>query len=144
MQQLAELPATELEARSSLYASEPMGPTDQPDYVNAVARLRSRLAPDALLDGLQAIEQRHGRQRDRHWGPRTLDLDILTYADEVISSPRLKIPHPGIAERNFVLVPLAEIDSLLEVPGLGPVQALLQRCPPGRLQRLDDAGRPAE
>ena len=141
--ELAELPETELEARSCLYESEPIGPQDQPDYVNAVVRLRSGLSPEALLDRLQAIEQGHGRQRTRHWGARTLDLDILLYGDQEIASPRLQVPHPGIGERNFVLFPLAEIDSQLDIPGLGRVEALLRVCPKGRLQRLDTAARSA-
>lgn len=139
MNELAGLPDTEVEACSSLYESEPMGPQDQPDYVNAVVRLRTGLAPEALLDGLQAIEHRHGRQRTRHWGARTLDLDILLYGEQQIAGPRLQIPHPGIAVRNFVLYPLAELDSQLEIPGRGSVTELLSACPKGRLVRLDAA-----
>ncbi len=139
IQALAGLPDTEMEARSSLYESEPMGPQDQPDYVNAVVRLRTALSPQALLDGLQAIEHRHGRKRLRRWGPRTLDLDILLYGEQQIAGPRLRIPHAGIATRNFVLYPLAEIDSALEIPGLGSVAELLSACPRGRLVRLDTA-----
>ena len=135
--ELAALPGTELEARSSLYESAPMGPQDQPDYVNAVVRLRTALLPEALLDWLQAIEQRHGRQRTRHWGARTLDLDILLYGEWRIGGPRLQVPHPGIAARNFVLYPLAELDAELEIPGLGRVAELLSACPKGRLVRLN-------
>jgi 2-amino-4-hydroxy-6-hydroxymethyldihydropteridine diphosphokinase len=141
--ELAALPDTEVEAQSSLYESEPMGPQDQPDYVNAVVRLRTTLSPEALLDDLQAIEQRHGRQRTRHWGARTLDLDILLYGEQQIAGPRLQIPHPGIAARNFVLYPLAEIDSQLEIPGQGSVAELLSACSKGRLVRLDSAARSA-
>lgn len=141
MNELAALPGTELEARSSLYESEPMGPQDQPDYVNAVVRLRTELSPEALLDSLQAIEERHGRQRTRHWGARTLDLDILLYGERRIAGPRLQIPHPGIAVRSFVLYPLAELDDQLEIPGLGSVPELLGACPKGRLVRLDTAMR---
>ncbi len=141
MNELADLPGTEVEACSSLYESEPMGPQDQPDYVNAVVRLRTALAPEALLDGLQAIERRHGRQRTRHWGARTLDLDILLYGEQQIAGPRLQVPHPGIAERSFVLYPLAELDSQLEIPGRGSVQDLLSACPKGRLVRLNAAAR---
>jgi 2-amino-4-hydroxy-6-hydroxymethyldihydropteridine diphosphokinase len=142
MNELAELPGTQVEARSSLYESEPMGPSDQPDYVNAVVRLRTALSPEALLDGLQAIEQGHGRQRTRRWGARTLDLDILLYGERQIAGPRLRVPHPGIARRNFVLHPLAELDSQLEIPGLGSVAELLAACPKGRLVRLDAAAQP--
>ena len=135
----AVLPRTRLRARSSLYRSAPMGPQDQPDYVNAVACLATGLLPDTLLQELQAIEQRHGRERSRHWGPRTLDLDILLYGQDVIDTEHLKIPHPGIAERNFVLYPLAEIDSQLDIPGKGKLRALLQRCSEAGLTRLTAA-----
>lgn len=126
---LAALPKTRLEARSRLYGSRPMGPPDQPDYVNAVARLRTALAPHALLDALQAIEQRAGRQRGAtRWGPRTLDLDLLLYGDACRADERLTLPHPGIAERPFVLVPLAELDPGLSIPGLDdPVATLARR-----------------
>ena len=143
IEELAQLPRTAVEACSSLYQSEPMGPQDQPDYVNAVVRLRTGLPPEALLDGLQAIEQRHGRQRQRHWGPRTLDLDILLYGQRQIEEAHLQIPHPGIAARNFVLYPLAEIDSQLEIPGVGKVEELLNACPRGRLVRLQPKVRSA-
>ena len=139
VRELARLPCTDLEACSSLYRSEPMGPQDQPDYVNAVARLRTELSPQVLLDELQAIERRHGRQRVRHWGPRTLDLDILLYGRRRITGARLRVPHPGIATRSFVLYPLAEIDEGLEIPGLGRVTELLSACPRGRLVRLQPA-----
>jgi 2-amino-4-hydroxy-6-hydroxymethyldihydropteridine diphosphokinase len=137
LRELAGLPDTTLAAQSSLYRSAPMGPPDQPAYINAVARLETRLAPEALLDALQAIEARHGRVRgDERWGPRTLDLDILLYADVRIDKPRLQVPHPGLAERNFVLQPLAEIAPDLDIPGLGPLRDLLARCPPDALERL--------
>jgi 2-amino-4-hydroxy-6-hydroxymethyldihydropteridine diphosphokinase len=96
-------------ALSSLYLSAPMGPKDQPDYVNAVAELETELEPLALLDALQAIENAQGRVRDVRWGPRTLDLDILLYDDLCLDDERLSIPHPGLLQRNFVLYPLAEI-----------------------------------
>lgn len=113
LEALDRLPLTRLAGASRLYASAPVGPQDQPDFVNAVARLSTRLSPLALLDQLQALEQRHGRRRLRHWGPRTLDLDLLLYDDAVIESPRLRVPHPEMAHRGFVLVPLAEL-----APGL--------------------------
>ncbi len=136
IQALSRLPRTRLLARSSLYRSAPMGPQDQPDYVNAVVQLTTGLAPETLLDALQDMERLQGRVRTRHWGPRTLDLDILLYGEDVIDTQRLKIPHPGIAERGFVLYPMAEIDPRLEVPGLGQVQSLLQRCADGDVTRL--------
>ncbi len=126
-----------LQASSSLYASPPMGPADQPDYVNAVARLKTSLPATDLLDALQGIEQRHARRRSRHWGPRTLDLDLLLYAQAVIDTPRLRVPHPGIATRNFVLYPLAEVDRTLGIPGLGVVAQLLEHCPATGLKKLE-------
>ena len=133
---LAGLPQTRLQARSSLYRSAPMGPQDQPDYVNAVVQLITGLEAEALLDKLQGIEQARGRVRAQHWGPRTLDLDILLYGENVVTTERLKIPHPGIAERNFVLYPLAEINGQLDIPGLGRLESLLEQCPDAGLSRL--------
>ncbi len=94
---------------SSLYSSTPMGPRDQPDYVNAVATFNTSLAAHALLDLLQHIEKLHGRVRHQHWGPRTLDLDLLFYGNEHINDERLTVPHPGMLEREFVVVPFAEL-----------------------------------
>lgn len=122
---------------SSLYQSAPMGPADQPDYINAVLSLKTTLPAHQLLDVLQQIEQQHGRVRKRHWGERTLDLDILLYGAETIDDERLKVPHPGIAQRAFVLYPLAEIAPELEIPGLGHLQDLLPLCPQGDLQQVD-------
>jgi 2-amino-4-hydroxy-6-hydroxymethyldihydropteridine diphosphokinase len=133
---LTGLPQTRLQARSSLYRSAPMGPQDQPDYLNAVVQLSTGLEPEALLDKLQGIEQAQGRVRAQHWGPRTLDLDILLYGEDVVATERLKIPHPGIAERSFVLYPLAEINGQLEIPGLGGVRSLMEQCPDAGLSRL--------
>lgn len=144
MNELDGLPQTELRARSSLYRSAPMGPQDQPDFINAVACLETALPADALLRGLQAIERKHGRARSRHWGPRTLDLDILLYGKDMIDTEQLKIPHPGIAQRNFVLYPLAEIDNRLDIPGLGELQALLHQCSDAGLTRLAETPRAAQ
>ena len=126
-QELAETDDIRLVARSSLYLSEPLGPQDQPDFINAVAAIETTLAPQSLLEVLQAIEQKHARKRERHWGPRTLDLDLLLYDDEHIRHPDLRVPHPGIAERSFVLLPLQEIAPELVIPGLGSVRGLLQK-----------------
>lgn len=124
-------------AFSSLYRSRPMGPQDQPDYVNAVMAIETALAPLALLDLLQLIEVEEGRVRlgDR-WGPRTLDLDLLVYGDQVIHHPRLSVPHPGLAVREFVLHPLAEILPDLVVPGLGRVRDLAEQCPDNGIEVL--------
>jgi 2-amino-4-hydroxy-6-hydroxymethyldihydropteridine diphosphokinase len=135
---LRRLERCTLQAVSALYRSPPMGPADQPDYINAVARLATTLSPDALLDVLQAIEAQHARVRGRHWGPRTLDLDLLLYGQEVIATARLSVPHPGIGARNFVLYPLAELDPGLDVPGLGVVQDLLEQCPATGLSRIEE------
>ncbi|MDX1465359.1 MAG: 2-amino-4-hydroxy-6-hydroxymethyldihydropteridine diphosphokinase [Halomonas sp.] len=117
LEELDRLPLTRRLAASRLYASRPVGPADQPDYVNAVAQLATRLSPLALLDQLQALEQRHGRVRGRRWGPRTLDLDLLLYDDRRLALPRLTLPHPEMTRRAFVLVPLAELAPRLALDG---------------------------
>ena len=94
---------------SSIYGSKPVGPQDQPDYINAVAVFDTELSPIALLDLLQSIEQAQRRVRERHWGPRTLDLDLLLYGSEEIQLPRLTVPHPYILERGFVIKPLSDL-----------------------------------
>ncbi len=112
--ELAQLPLSRLQAVSPLYRTPPLGPADQPDYINAVAALDTELAPLALLDELQKIEQQHGRVRGPlRWGARTLDLDLLLYGDAVINNARLTVPHPGLRERPFVIFPLQAI-----APGL--------------------------
>ena len=117
LEELDRLPLTRRVAGSRLYASRPVGPADQPDFVNAVAHLATRLSPLALLDQLQALEQRHGRVRGRRWGPRTLDLDLLLYDDRRLALPRLTLPHPQMVRRAFVLVPLAELAPSLALDG---------------------------
>lgn len=94
---------------SSIYGSKPVGPQDQPDYINAVATFETELSPIALLDLLQSIEQAQRRVRERHWGPRTLDLDLLLYGSEEIQVPRLTVPHPYMLERGFVICPLNDL-----------------------------------
>ncbi len=133
--ELAEIPETQLLARSSIYSSLPVGP-EQPDYINAVALLDTQLAPLALLDALQAIEQAHQRVRIQHWGPRTLDLDLLLYGDDVIDLERLKVPHPYLTQRSFVLYPLADITPDLHLPDGTPLADLLSRCSADGLVRL--------
>ncbi|MFQ3790078.1 2-amino-4-hydroxy-6-hydroxymethyldihydropteridine diphosphokinase [Halomonas sp. A29] len=116
LDELDSLPLTRRVAASRLYASRPVGPQDQPDFINAVAHLRTRLSPLALLDQLQALEQRHRRIRQRHWGPRTLDLDLLLYGNETLKLPRLQVPHREMESRAFVLLPLAELAPRLLMP----------------------------
>ncbi len=115
--------------RSRLYISSPMGPQDQPDYINAVVKLSTHLTAHELLQALQEIEQSQGRQRNgQHWGPRTIDLDILLYGEQIIDSKDLIVPHPGLAHRAFVLYPLWEVDPDLLVPAADkplPLQALI-------------------
>jgi 2-amino-4-hydroxy-6-hydroxymethyldihydropteridine diphosphokinase len=134
---LATLPDTEVVQPSSLYRSPPMGPPGQPDYVNAVCALATRLPAPRLFAHLQDIEDRHGRVRGPvRWGPRILDLDLLLYGDAELSGPDLTVPHPGLAERAFVLYPLLEIAPDLEVPSLGPIASLIQNCPVAGLEKI--------
>lgn len=128
LDELAQLPSGELLGASRLYQSKPVGPP-QPDYINAVVCLRTTLEPLALLDQLQALEQSHRRVRLEHWGPRTLDLDLLLYGDQVIQLPRLQVPHPAMAERAFVLYPLAEVEPALTLPSGTSLESLLAKCP---------------
>ena len=138
--ELQALPQSSLAGRSSLYRSAPLGPQDQPAFINAVAMLDTRLEPEALLDALQAIEQRAGRVRNaERWGPRVLDLDLLLYADRRVDTPRLQVPHYHMHARSFVLYPLAELAADLILPDGTPLQQLLLGCPPTGLERLSDA-----
>lgn len=125
---LDTLPHTTLAHASSLYGSTPVGPADQPDFINAVAELDTALPPLALLDELQALEQRAGRVRQRHWGERTLDLDLLLYGDQVVDEPRLQVPHPEMSRRGFVLEPLAELAPTLCLPDNRRVDTLRAAC----------------
>lgn len=137
---LAQLPRCRLVAVSSLYASDPLGPPDQPRYVNAAAALDCELAPLQLLDALQAIEREQGRERKaERWGPRTLDLDILLFGDLQLDDERLTVPHYHMQARAFVLYPLAEIAPDLRLPDGRPLQELLAACPFVGLERLADA-----
>lgn len=120
---------------SSLYSSHAVGPP-QPDYVNAVACFETNLAPLDLLDALQAIEQQHGRVRSIHWGPRTLDLDILLIDDLQLQHPRLQVPHPFLSQRNFVLVPLRELAPDLLLPNGDKVADLVKRVGHAGLNRF--------
>jgi 2-amino-4-hydroxy-6-hydroxymethyldihydropteridine diphosphokinase len=127
IQRTSELRATRLELQSRLYRSRPLGPQDQPYFVNAAAGLLTQLTPQDLLTELLAIERAMGRERKERWGPRVIDLDLLWMADSAVASPGLTLPHPGVSIRNFVLYPLADIAPTLNIPGLGPVLDLMSR-----------------
>ena len=141
LRELGGLARVRLARVSSLYRSVPMGPAGQPDYLNAVAALDTSLGADALLILLQGIEEFHRRVRTgERWGPRTLDLDLLLYGDQVIETAHLRVPHYGMHTRNFVLHPLAEIAPPgLNVPGHGSLAELLACCPATGLERLDES-----
>lgn len=128
LHELTGIPETSLVAQSSLYRSAPMGHAAQPDFVNAVAALETALSPDELLAELQAIEERHGRQRSFANAPRTLDLDLLLFGSRSVQTGALVLPHPRMHERAFVLEPLLEIAPGIAIPGVGPAREQLARC----------------
>lgn len=134
--ELDTLPLTACRQASPRYASRPVGPADQPDFVNAVAELATDLSPLALLDQLQALEQRHGRVRARRWGPRTLDLDLLLFDTRCLATPRLTLPHPEMLRRAFVMVPLAELAPELRLPDGRRVAALADALARDGLRRV--------
>lgn len=133
------LPETRLVAVSPLYISDPLGPADQPRFVNGVAALDTNLAPLDLLDALQAIELEQGRVRDLRWGPRTLDLDILLFGEQLLDLPRLKVPHYHMQARAFVLYPLADLAPDLRLPDGRHLPELLAACPFEGIERLPGA-----
>lgn len=134
---LAALPNTRVTGRSRLYRTPPWGVVDQPDFVNAAARIATTLAPMPLLEALLGIEARAGRVRGIRNGPRVLDLDLLLYGDAVIDVPALVVPHPRLHERAFVLLPLADLAPTLAVPGQGRVIDLLARVDATGCVRLE-------
>ena len=134
--ELAALPSTTLVAQSPFYASKPVGPQNQPDFVNGAAWLRTSLAPHALLDHLQRIEQAHGRERLQHWGPRTLDLDILLFGVQSLNDDRLTVPHAHLAQRDFALQPLLDLSAQLTMPDGTELAILRQQCPDNQLRKL--------
>lgn len=134
--QIARIDGVVLEAASSLYGSAPVGYVDQPDFVNAVAKVSTTLAPRALLAALQDIERRHGRQRTFRNAPRTLDLDIVLFGRQTISENDLHVPHPRCHERAFVLLPLLELAPGCEIPGRGAARGWLEHCADQRIVRL--------
>jgi 2-amino-4-hydroxy-6-hydroxymethyldihydropteridine diphosphokinase len=136
MTELAQLPQSKRLACSSLYRSEPIGPGVQGDYINAVVKIETQLPPNDLLSALQVIEQRHGRERNGRWTPRTLDLDILLYDQLQIAHEHLCIPHSQMLQRNFVLCPLLEIAADLTLPDGSQLTDRVAACPAGRLTKL--------
>jgi 2-amino-4-hydroxy-6-hydroxymethyldihydropteridine diphosphokinase len=134
---LAGLPRSRVVARSRLYATPPFGPVAQDDFVNAAAGLLTQLEPHELLQRLREIETAQGRVRAERWGPRTLDLDLLVHGRSRIADDTLTLPHPGIAERAFVLYPLAEFAPHLVVPGAGRVADLAARIDGSGIRALD-------
>jgi 2-amino-4-hydroxy-6-hydroxymethyldihydropteridine diphosphokinase len=124
---LASLAQTRLEARSRLYRTRPMGPQDQPEFINAAAGLVTLKSPHEMLDGLLEIERRMGRIRQERWGPRVIDLDLVWMVGDAIEDPGLTLPHPGVSMRNFVLYPLSDIAPTLDIPGHGRVLDLKVR-----------------
>ncbi|WP_153109705.1 2-amino-4-hydroxy-6-hydroxymethyldihydropteridine diphosphokinase [Propionivibrio limicola] len=141
---LAQLPGTRLLRTSSLYRTAPVGIDGQPDFINAVAAIDTPLPAAALLTALLDIEQHFGRRRDYHFAPRTLDLDLLLYGDEVIDLPGLQVPHPRLHLRAFVLAPLTEIAPDCLIPGRGTVAAWLPAVRTQRIERLDNPAPDAE
>lgn len=140
LQALSVLPHTRLLARSSLYRSAPLGYFDQPDFINAVAKLETGLTPRALLDALLELERHYGRTRDFPNAPRTLDLDVLLYDDVRHHEHGLTVPHPQMHQRAFVLMPLLEIAPDCAIPGIGAAAGALAQVHDQHLERTDDAG----
>jgi 2-amino-4-hydroxy-6-hydroxymethyldihydropteridine diphosphokinase len=136
-ERLATLPSTLSVLRSRLYETRPMGPQDQPHFVNAAAGLLTQLTAQELLRGLLGIETAMGRHRQERWGPRVIDLDLIWMPGEPIDEPGLTLPHPGVSTRNFVLYPLADIAPTLAIPGHGNVLELLQRFGEDDISVLD-------
>lgn len=136
---LAQLPATTLVAQSPFYSSRPVGPQDQPDFVNGAVRVDTGLTPLQLLDQLQAIEKSHGRERVQHWGPRTLDLDLLLFGDREIHESRLTVPHPELPNRDFVLQPLLDLNPGLTLPDGRTLADLRMACADNKLRPLRPA-----
>ncbi|MFW6438031.1 MAG: 2-amino-4-hydroxy-6-hydroxymethyldihydropteridine diphosphokinase [Armatimonadota bacterium] len=135
LEALAETEGLELVEASSVYETEPVGVTEQPAFLNMVARFRCRLTPEALLDALQTVERKLKRIRTRRWGPRTIDVDLLLLGDLTIETERLTVPHPEMTKRQFVLVPLAELAPDLPLPG-GQTAAEMAEPESDAVQRL--------
>ena len=123
---LHDLPGTNVIKDSGYFKSTPMGPDDQPDYINTVVEIETEMDADELLKCCQAIEKKQGRVKTRHWGERSIDLDILLYADKIVNSDDLTIPHPGICLRDFVYLPLLKLSEDLNLPGLGLLKNMVR------------------
>lgn len=136
---LNALPRTRVLKDSGYYKSKPMGPEDQPDYVNAVVEMETGLAAGELLKSCQLIETQQGRIKTRHWGERTIDLDILLYADLQLDSSDLTLPHPGIGLRDFVYKPLLKVNDQIEIPGIGSLKQIVKQLENKRPGKTDSA-----
>lgn len=123
---IGKLLGTEITQDSGYFKSKPMGPEDQPDFLNAVVEIRTTLTAKDLLTQCQLIEAQQGRIKTRHWGERSIDLDILLYEDLQIEMEELTIPHPGICERDFVYMPLLKINQSIDIPGKGSLAEILK------------------
>ncbi len=140
LKSIAKLPGTRLACCAPWYQSIAIGPGSQPRYINTVVAIDTVLKPRALLKALQGIEIQQGRKRIVRWGPRTLDIDILLYANQTLKTRQLQIPHPRLGERNFVLYPLADIAPQLNLPDDTPLARLLANCSPEGIVRLSAKG----
>lgn len=135
---LRTLPDSRLTGVSSLYVSAPISPVRQPDFLNAAVRMETKLLPTALLSLLKGIEAHQGRERtSQRWGPRSLDIDLLLYGGLCIDTPELRLPHPELARRAFVLLPLNELEPALEIPGIGALAELLPQVRDQRIHKLN-------
>ena len=136
LEELKALPRSRVTAVSGVYRSAPIGFLDQPEFLNAAAQLDTDLPPEELLEALQEIERRHGRERPFAGAPRSLDLDLLLYGEATAATGRLELPHPRMHERAFVLMPLAEIAPEITIPGRGKARDLLAACRDQRVERI--------
>lgn len=137
VEELEMIPDTILAERSTLYSARPMGPADQPDYVNAVVAMDTLLSADEIHKALIKIEDLQGRVREgEKWGPRIIDLDLLLYGNSTIDTATLTVPHPGMHERDFVIIPLEEVAGNLKIPGRGNLYSLINKCKSHSLKKL--------
>jgi 2-amino-4-hydroxy-6-hydroxymethyldihydropteridine diphosphokinase len=137
MERMAALGAAHALLRSQLYLSRPMGPQDQPDFINAAVGLLTQHSPQEMLAGLLDIERSMGRNRGERWGPRVIDLDLVWMVDAAVDEPGLTVPHPGVSIRNFVLYPLADIAPTIKIPGIGTVLDLKLKVGGGGISVLE-------